>query len=481
MNKNIILTTDSYKASQWLQYVPNTKAISSYIEARGTTLENVDESVFFGLQAYMMEYLTKPVTLEDVEEAESFLVPHGEPFNKEGWLKLIDRHGGYLPLEIEAVPEGTVMPLSNVQLQVTNTDPDFYWLPSYMETSMLRGVWYPSTVATVSRRGKQFIGTALDLTSDIPIEDQIGFKLHDFGGRGVSSGESAMLGGLGHLVNFLGTDTVEALIAARKYYGEEVAGFSIPASEHSTMTSWGRDREADAYRNMLEVFGGDGKLVACVSDSYDIYKATRDIWGDELAEMVKNTGGTLVVRPDSGNPHVVPIEVIEILMEKFGYTTNSKGYKVLPDFIRVIQGDGITIESLPRILSNMESRGISADNIAFGMGGGLLQQVNRDTLKYAMKCSARQTETGEWVDVFKDPIAGGKTSKAGRLGLATQGGVGSVSLRTLPKEVADKLGNELQTVYRNGEIFKTYTMSEVRENTKIDFTYKPRGPLTRYE
>lgn len=473
---NLILATDSYKASQWGQYPPGTQRISSYIEARG----GMEESVFFGLQAFLKEYLSKPITLEDVEEAESFIVPHGEPFNKEGWLRLIEKHNGYMPLEIRAVPEGTVMSTGNVQVQVVNTDPEFYWLTSYLETALLRAVWYPSTVATISRQAKMYIGNALRMTSDIPVADQIGFKLHDFGARGVSSGESAMLGGMGHLVNFLGTDTVEALIGARRYYDEAVAGFSIPASEHSTMTSWGRDREADAYNNMLELFSGDGKILAVVSDSYDIYNAVRNIWGNELADKVKTSGGTLVVRPDSGDPHIVPIEVIEILMEKFGYTVNSKGYKVLPDYIRVIQGDGITIESLPRILSSMEMRGISADNIAFGMGGGLLQHVNRDNLKYAMKCSARQDENGEWHEVFKDPVAGGKTSKKGRLGLVYDTAFGSDSYRTLPLEIAEKRGdNLLQVVYKDGVLFNNTTMSDVRQ--RADIVFDQKEPATRYE
>jgi nicotinamide phosphoribosyltransferase len=479
---NLILKTDSYKASQWKQYPKGTKKISSYIEPRKSSIDGVKEVVFFGLQAFIKEYLSRPITLQNIEEAKDFIIPHGEPFNKEGWLRLLEKHHGWLPLKIEAVPEGMPVPVGNVQLQIVNTDPEFYWLTSYVETALLRAIWYPSTIATLSRRGKQFIGTALSITSDIPVQDQIGFKLHDFGARGVSSSESAMLGGMGHLVNFMGTDTMEALIGARKYYNENMAGFSIPASEHSTMTSWSRENETDAYNNMLELFSGEGKILACVSDSYDIYNAARNIWGGELLEKVKNSGGTLVIRPDSGNPIVVPIKVIEILMEKFGFTTNSKGYKVLPDCVRVIQGDGITIETLPKILSNMEQRGLSADNIAFGMGGGLLQHVNRDTFGYAMKASARQDETGEWHDVYKDPIGGSKTSKKGRLGLIHQHGVGSDGLFTVPKHIADTKGNLLRTVYRDGELLIEDSFADIRKRADIT-SWKPeqKEPISRYE
>lgn len=144
---NIILNTDSYKASQWVQYPPNTTAVSSYIEARGGEFE---ETVFFGLQMFIKEYLTKPITQEMIDEAEMFLKAHGEPFNKEGWEYILSEHNGYLPIRITAVPEGTVVPTSNVLCQVENTDPKCFWLTSYIETSLLRAVWYPMTVATKS-------------------------------------------------------------------------------------------------------------------------------------------------------------------------------------------------------------------------------------------------------------------------------------------------------------------------------------------
>lgn len=460
-----ILRTDSYKASQWNQYPRGTQHINSYIEARG----GAEESVFFGLQAYLREYLSTPITNADVREAELLFRAHGEPFNREGWDHIIDQHGGYLPLRIEAVDEGSVINTGNVQVQLMNTDPACWWLPSYIETALLRAVWYPSTVATKSREMKKIIAAGLAKTSDIPVEDQIGFKLHDFGARGASSSETAMLGGMAHLVNFLGTDTVEGLIGAMRYYDAGVAGFSIPASEHSTMTSWGRENETEAYNNMLELFSGEGKLLAVVSDSYDIYNAVRNIWGEELREKVMNSGGTLVIRPDSGDPTVVPIEIIEILMERFGYEVNSKGYKVLPSCVRVIQGDGITFETLPIIIDRLIEKGISIDNIAFGMGAGLLQKVDRDTLKYAMKASAiKAADRPYWVDIYKDPVHGGKTSKRGRLGLVYQCGLGSCGYRTVPEFVANKDDeNLLKLVYINGELTNPQTFDSVRKLAKI--------------
>lgn len=460
-----ITRTDSYKFSQWVQYPKGTTYISSYIESRG----GENESVFFGLQAFIKEYLMKPITMNDVKRAEHIVQAHGLPFNREGWEIIVKEYEGKLPIEIQAVPEGTVMGTHNVQVQVVNTDPRLWWLTSYLETALLRAVWYPSTVATKSRKMKKVIAKALHETSDVPVNDQIFFKLHDFGARGASSGESAMLGGMGHLINFMGTDTFEAVEGVMAYYNtDQVVGFSIPASEHSTITSWGRENEVDAFENMLDTFGGPGKLLACVSDSFDIYAATRDLWGEKLKDKVLAMGGTLVVRPDSGDPETVPVEIIEILAEKFGFTVNSKGYKVLNPAVRVIQGDGINEHSLPKILENLKKAGFSADNIAFGMGGGLLQAWNRDTLKYAMKASAIRINEGEWVGFSKDPITDkGKRSKEGRLGLVIDCGIGGCSHRTLPETIANQKGNLLRTVFRNGDILIEDTFEEIRKRAAL--------------
>lgn len=474
-----IIRTDSYKLSQWMQYPPDTTHISSYIESRG----GEDESVFFGLQAFIKQYMLTPITMADINRAEKIVLAHGLPFNREGWEIILNEYGGLLPLEIEAVPEGTVMETHNVQVQIVNTDPRLFWLTSYVETAMLRGVWYPSTVATKSRKMKKLISAALDKTSDVPVADQINFKLHDFGARGASSSETAMLGGMGHLVNFMGTDTVEALVGAMEYYNTDpVPGYSIPASEHSTITSWGGpEGEVVAFENMIDKFAGPGKLYACVSDSYDIYNAARKLWGEVLKDKIIRAGGTLVVRPDSGDPETVPVEVTGILMEAFGFTVNSKGYKVLPPHIRLIQGDGINEASLPKILANMIEAGYSIDNIAFGMGGGLLQAWNRDTLRYAMKASARRDAAGVWHDVFKDPISDrGKVSKRGRLGLIHECGLGSCGFRTLPKNIADEKGNVLEVVYRDGVLLKETTFELVRERAAMKESEYATPEFDRY-
>jgi nicotinamide phosphoribosyltransferase len=452
MKSNFILNVDSYKTSHYLQYPPGATTVSSYIESRDGAF---DHTVFFGLQMFIKAYLQRPITRENVEEAAALLPAHGVPFNREGWQHILDVHGGYLPLEIEAVPEGTVLPVSNVLVQVRNTDPKCCWLTSYAETSLLRAVWYPTTVATRSFACRRTIAAALDKTADS--NTGLEFKLHDFGARGASSLETAAIGAAAHLLNFRGTDTLSGILALRDFYGAEMPAFSMPAAEHSTITCWGRDREAKAYGNMLAQFAGKGRVVAVVSDSYDLFHAIDELWGRQLRDRVVASGGTLVIRPDSGDPVTIVCESLERLMARFGHSTNSKGYRVLPSYVRLIQGDGVSPAAIARILDAMAARGLSAENVAFGMGGELLQNVNRDTLKFAMKASAIEIG-GHWSDVYKDPVTDvGKRSKRGRLALVRNDG-----WRTVRAESVDARDNALRTVYREGRLLIDETFDTVR-------------------
>lgn len=453
---NLILATDSYKQSHFLQYPPEARVISAYAEARRN--EFSDHVVFLGLQPYLIDYLSKPVTAADIDEAEAVCAAHGVPFNRQGWTAVLTDHGGYLPLEFKALPEGMVVPAGVPLLQVENTDERMPWLTTFIETALLRALWYPTTVATVSWMCKAVIRAGLEKTSDDP-EGQLPFKLHDFGARGVSSGESAALGGMAHLVNFMGTDTMEALMAARRYYGADMAGFSIPAAEHSTMTSWGRAREAAAYENMLDTFEGEGRLVAVVSDSYDLDAAVRGIWGGTLKDKVLSRKGTLVVRPDSGDPIETPLRTVQSLWEAFGGTVNGKGYKVLDPHVRVIQGDGMTLQSIEKLVDRMVAEGFAIDNIAFGMGGGLLQRINRDTMRFALKADALKDADGNWRDVAKKPATDpGKASKAGRQAAILENG----KLTAARLDDIDPAKDLLKPVWRNGELLIRHSFDEVR-------------------
>lgn len=452
MFNNPCIMTDSYKASHYLQYPPNTQYIYSYIESRGGRWP---KTVWFSAQGLIKKYMLTRVTREMVEAAKLFWAAHGEPFNYEGWMYIVTKYKGRIPLTIKAAPEGLLIPTGNVLLTAINNDPNLGWLTSWFETLLMR-VWHATTVGTGSYYCKQMIMEALETSSDIA-EDAILFALHDFGMRGAVD---AWMSGAAHLVHFMGTDTTEGIIGAMAYYDAQMCGLSIPAAEHSAITSWGRENELDAYRNMLRQFGKPGALVAIVSDSYDLWNAIDNLWGDKLKQEVIDSGAIIVVRPDSGDPTIVPIQAIQRLDAKFGSTVNSKGYRVLKN-VKVIQGDGITPNTIPVILANLLAAGYSAENLAFGMGGGLhTVGIDRDTQKFAMKCSAAMID-GTWIDVFKDPITdSGKRSKKGKLALVKND---AGEFETVPLE-----GNEerdlLVTVFENGEMVKDWTFEEVRAN-----------------
>lgn len=459
---NLIIDTDSYKSSHWLQYPPKTTGMYSYVESRGG---KYNRTVFFGLQYILQRYLTQKITVEMVLEAQAFFTAHGEPFNLEGWMYIAKDLGGKIPLRITAVPEGLVVPTHNVLMTVECQDPKAFWTVSWFETMLMR-IWYPVTVATQSWHIKRLIYSYLKKTSDAP-DAEISFKLHDFGSRGVSTQESAAIGGASHLVNFMGSDTCAGVYLANKYYSIGMAGFSIPAAEHSTITAWGKDHEVDAFRNMLTNFAKPGTLVAIVSDSYDLYNAVSHLWGEVLREEVIKSGATVIIRPDSGNPPDIVLETLKRLDEKFGSTLNPKGFKVLNN-VRVIQGDGINQDSIDEILRVATNAGYSATNIAFGMGGALLQQLNRDTQKFALKCS-EVTIDGKAVSVSKNPVTDpGKKSKAGRLALVE---INPGEYWTIPeKNLNDHHTNLLQLVFENGEVLRQETFDDIRRRANSDMT-----------
>ncbi len=457
---NFILNTDSYKLTHYLQYPPDTRRISSYIESRGGAFHDV---LFFGLQAFLKEYLSRPISRADIDEAEEVAMAHLGFFNRKGWEHIVNRHGGFLPVEIQALPEGTVVPSQVPVVQLVNTDPECFWVPSYLETSLLRAVWYPSTVASLSFACKKVLRHYLEETADTL--DGLDFQLHDFGARGATSEEAAGLGGAGHLLNFHGTDTLAALMVARRCYSEPMAAFSIPASEHSTMTSWGQAGEREACRNMIRQFSGPQKVLAFVIDSYDVWNALDHIVGEDLHREVVENGGRIVVRPDSGDPVAVVPRVIEHLMRRFGHTQNSKGYRVLPPYIRMIQGDGVDLHSLPRILEVLKMRAISTENLAFGMGGGLLQKIDRDTLKWAMKASWGEIGSGTR-DIFKDPVTDpGKRSKAGRYAVVRDGD----SYAAVREDALDGRENLLRPVYRDGKLLLDESFAQLRARATEHF------------
>jgi nicotinamide phosphoribosyltransferase len=474
-NNNIIFQTDSYKLNHWNQYPKGTEYVYSYFESRvGALYYN---TVPFGLQALLKKNLVgQQVTSGKIENAAALCRAHfGDEkyFNRKGWEHILNVHQGKLPIRIKAVSEGMPVPVSNVLMTVENTDPECFWLTNALE-SLLTHVWYPSTVASLSRYTKGLLKLYLERTSDNM--GGLDFMLHDFGYRGVSSDESAEFGGAAHLVNFKGTDTIPALEFIRKYYNgsheyKDIA-YSVAATEHSVMTALGPQGEEQVVSNLLDEYPKG--ILSVVADSYNIYNFVESIIGNKFRDRILSRDGIFVVRPDSITPeHPTPeaemLWIANMLWDKFGGITNSKEMRVINPKIRMLWGDGIDVKGIEKILLALLDGGFSAENVAtFGMGGGLLQKVNRDTQRFAFKSSA-QCRDGVWHEIYKSPKDQSKASKRGKLKLIELGNGLDNSLMTvgLDDPWYSTYPDEMVTVFENGKLLVDQSFDEIRSRAKV--------------
>ncbi len=461
MQENIITKTDSYKVCHWNQYPKGTKYVYSYFESRPGA--KFDKTLFFGLQYLLKKHLEGTVvTREKIDAAEALFKNHfgnTEYFNRAGWEYILKNHKGRLPVRIKAVAEGTLVPVSNVLMTIENTDPNCYWLTNYLET-ILSQVWYPCTVATLSRHTKEMIKEYLHFNSTS--KDGLNFMLHDFGYRGASSDETAAIGGAAHLVNFMGTDTLAAMELASSFYEADLKSlaFSVAATEHSIMTASGPEGEEGVLAQLLEDYPKG--ILSVVSDSYDIYNFIDNLVGKKFRDQILARDGVFVVRPDSISPqHPTPeaqmVWIAESLFKSFGGTRNKKNYKVINPKIRMLWGDGIDIHGVDKILKALADADFATENVAtFGMGGGLLQKVNRDTQRFAFKSSAQKGQDNVWHDVFKNPKDQSKASKKGRFKLV------KTPHKFETVDITDPREDHLKTVFLDGRIIGHHSFEEIR-------------------
>ncbi len=492
---NNIINTDSYKLGHYTFEEDGTTSDYAYIEARAGGVSA--EVTMFGLQYFCLYYLTKPVTMEMIDEAEEQVLAHGLPFNRSGWELIVERHGGYMPVRIKALREGEIVPESVVQVTIENTDPEITWASRYVETSLLRADWFGSTIAARSARWQRKLLPFLQRTGS---PETIAWKIVDFGARGSETTESAAVGGAAHLIATQVTDNQMGIRLARKAYpgsdaqvesGYFMPAYSIPATEHSVTTAWTALREYDFYSNILNVHGvkprnaaGERNPVSVVVDTYDQDQAIA-IWGTAgdvplnltysdpdtgedihvrvpggLKDRLIASNMKLVARPDSGDPVINVPHLLDLLGSYFGYSYNDKGFKMLPDFVGVIQGDQIDEETLVSISAAVEAAGWSLDNVAFGSGGGLLQKdVTRDSHRYAQKASY-VVVNGEVRNIQKKPKTDpSKASKAGRFSVVRRNGkLTTIREGTmLPGE-----RDELEIVYEDGRVERVMSFLDVR-------------------
>lgn len=455
---------------------PGTTGNHAYYQSRNGA--KFDTTVFTGLQYILKEYLAGQVVTQDKIDWQTKLAHNhlGPETNiNPMWSHILARYGGRLPLHIKAIPEGTPVPVNNVLMTVENLD-DFTAPLSTAIESLLTHVWYPSTVATLSRETFKVIKSYLLKTSDNLAG--LKFMLHDFGYRSATCDEAASIGGFGHLVNGLGTDTVTAIEIAHDFYNtplNEIA-FSVPATEHSIMSAKGPAGEAEILEAFLRRYNKG--IASGVADTFDYYRFVEhfvcNLFKDLILAREPDINGNcaFVTRPDSTTPkHPRPASLVvwtlETLWNTFKGHVNTKNYKVLDKHVRILWGDGITKEGIEEILTAAMVAGFSAENLVFGMGGGLLQKINRDTNRFAFK-SAAQKRNGIWHNVFKYTLDASKRSfTKGRMKLIRVLTETGTEWQTVPIDEYANNEDQLVSVFNAGEITREWTLSDLRKNSAL--------------
>lgn len=483
LNVNFVLNVDSYKTSHGMMMKDGVIALESNIIARKPT-PYTTHVVMMGIQIYLQEYLDITITVDDIDEAEEETRARGDYFDRPFWEHIVEVHKGRVPLHIRAIPEGTVVPVGMPLVRSMSTDPAVVVIASYIETQLQRAIQFPTTVASNARSIKQFLADTMERHAGHRFVD---YHLHNFGDRSASSYESAWLAGIAHATVFNGSDCLMANRYIKHFYNTKKNYLSsVIATEHSaTCSNSDADKRDDfnmalkmvrIWEKMCNDYIANGSvgvppIVSIVIDTYDAYRFVREYIGTRLKSTIeeiaaKCPGAKLVMRPDSGNPETMPIEILEILADKFGTSLNEKGMRVLPSFIGVIQGDGVNEGSIRNIVVNLEKNNLSLENMVFGMGRELVHPPKgRDTYSFAMKGSAQQLADGTWEDLFKDPITDvGKRSLRGRVTTFKCKQSGKIMAERVElAEVNHFLEDMMVDVYKDGVIMNLSTFDEVRE------------------
>lgn len=483
LNVNFILNVDSYKTGHGFMTKDGVVASESIISARKPN-EFTSHVVMMGIQVYLQKYLSIRITKEDIDEAEFETSQRGDDFDRDFWEHILEKYDGTIPLHIRAIPEGTIVPVGCPLVRSISTDPRVAVISSYIETQLQRAIHFPTTVATNARSIKEVLADTMERHAG---HRNVDYHLHNFGDRSASSYESAWLAGIAHATSFSGSDCLVANRYIRHYYDTEKTFLtSVTASEHSaTCSNSDADKRDDfsmavkmirLWEKKVDAFIAKGSagvppIVSIVIDTYDAYRFARDYIGTRLIDTIREIaakcpGAKVVLRPDSGDATTMPIDILDILMDKFGYTVNAQGYKVLPSYIGVIQGDGIDEYSIRKIIANLDAKKYSLENIVFGMGGKLVHPPKgRDSFSFAMKGCAQQLEDGTWEDLFKDPITDvGKRSLRGRVTTFRCKQSGKIMAERIElQEVNPFLEDMMVDMYYNGSLMNMDSFDKIKE------------------
>lgn len=480
-----ILYKDFYKADHRRQYPQGTELVYSNLTARTSRIPHIDHVVVFGIQYFIKDYLirrfndgffSKPkadVISKYKRRIDTSLGKDAVP--TEHLEALHDL--GYLPVEIKALPEGTLCPLRVPVLTIKNTKPEFFWLTNFLETILCNVIWHPMTSATIAFEYLKILDHYARETSDMP--EFVQWQGHDFSMRGHTSFESSLASGGAHLLSFTGTDTIPAIDWLENFYGadceKELIGGSVPATEHSVMCLGGAETEVETYKRLITEVYSSG-IVSIVSDTWDYWKVLTETL-PALKDLIMARDGKLVVRPDSGDPVKIvcgdqsaPVGTpehkgsIEVLWDIFGGTINSKGFKQLDSHIGLIYGDSITLDRCEIICAQLKNKGFASTNMVFGIGSYTYQYVTRDTFGFAMKAT-HGIVNGKSLDIFKDPKTddGIKKSARGLLQVWRDSNDGKLKLKEQCTPEQEELG-ELQPIFRDGKLLKDFTLCEIRNN-----------------
>jgi nicotinamide phosphoribosyltransferase len=480
MNTNPFLLTDFYKVGHLFQYPDNTTLVYSNLTPRNSRLEGVNEMVFFGLQYFMKQYLVKHFNENFFSRPKNevmavykrrIVTALGAHLPAYEYLEAL-HDVGYLPIEIKALPEGGKVPMRVPCLTIVNTRPEFYWLTNFLETLLSAIIWQPCTSATIAHEYRKLLNRYAAETG-MPAEF-VQWQGHDFSFRGMSSLESAILSGMGHLLSFTGTDTIPAIDALEQYYGadaeQELIGGSVAATEHSVMCSGSKDGELETFHRLITKVYSEG-IVSIVSDTWDLWKVCTE-YLPALKEVILARNGKVVIRPDSGDPVKILCGnpdgkteaerkgVVQLLWDVFGGTVTEKGYKLLDAHIGAIYGDSITLQRAQAICEGLMANGFASQAV-LGIGSYTYQYNTRDTFGTAMKATYAEIN-GEGRAIFKNPVTddGTKRSATGLLKVVHENGryvlYDNVSWQ-------EEQQSALQTVFKDGKLVKEWTLAEVRE------------------